>query len=128
MENILNNKSFTTTELEIINACRLYLQVSRRSDIATMNGKRVLNKMLSGEYTQEDILEFRTTYTWPHQERPNPAAYVSYGQKLLPAQSAMNLENFKEHLAHGMQQWKAHGKTGCHPHTMLYFQRYRKDG
>ena len=82
MENVLDTKRFTTTELEIINACRLYLQVSRVSDIATINGKRVLTKMLSGEYTQEDILEFRTTYTWPHQERPNSVAWKLWTEAL----------------------------------------------
>eukprot|EP00978_Attheya_sp_CCMP212_P043462 scaffold284375_cov71-Attheya_sp.AAC.7 len=113
MENILNNKSFTTTELEIINACRLYLQVSRVSDIATINGKR------------ENIPKKTSLNSEPptHGDTKNDPTqqHCSYGQKLLPAQSVTNLENFKEHLARGMQQWKTHGNTVMSPtHDALF--------
>eukprot|EP00978_Attheya_sp_CCMP212_P018953 scaffold52481_cov61-Attheya_sp.AAC.3 len=63
MDLILQCKIFNTSKLEMINACRLYLQVSQLSDIATPDGKRILHKMLHGEYMIEEIHAFRkTTY------------------------------------------------------------------
>ena len=76
MDLVLQCKIFNTSELEMINACRLYLQVSRISDISTPDGRRILHKMLHGEYTIDEIHAFRkTTYTWPRQEKPNEQAW-----------------------------------------------------
>eukprot|EP00978_Attheya_sp_CCMP212_P014792 scaffold37878_cov107-Attheya_sp.AAC.2 len=79
MDLALQCKIFTTSELEMINACRLYLQVSRISDIATPDGRRILHKMLHGEYMIEEIHDFRkTTYDWPIQAKPNAHAWTKW--------------------------------------------------
>eukprot|EP00978_Attheya_sp_CCMP212_P003735 scaffold7928_cov65-Attheya_sp.AAC.2 len=79
MDLAIQCKIFTTSELEMINACRLYLQVSRISDIATPDGRGILHKMLHGEYMIEEIHEFRkTTYDWPIQAKPNSHAWTKW--------------------------------------------------
>eukprot|EP00978_Attheya_sp_CCMP212_P028332 scaffold97599_cov32-Attheya_sp.AAC.4 len=79
MDLALQCKIFTTSELEMINACRLYLQVSSISDIAIPDSRRILHKMLHGEYTIEEIHAFRkTTYDWPIQAKPNSHAWTKW--------------------------------------------------
>eukprot|EP00978_Attheya_sp_CCMP212_P038125 scaffold185734_cov35-Attheya_sp.AAC.1 len=62
MDIILKSKAFTKREMEIINACRLYLQVTRVSDISTADGRQVMIQMLTGACTQEQVRTFRTTH------------------------------------------------------------------
>jgi hypothetical protein len=76
MENFLDSKAFTPKDLKILNACRMYLQVTRVSDIATTDGSRILARILSGDITKEQLNEFyQPNIEWPRQDRPNKAAW-----------------------------------------------------
>jgi hypothetical protein len=73
---ILNSGQFKTRELEIINACRLYLRVTRVSDITTSDGSRITARMLMGTYTPTEIDDVRPTkIEWPYQEKPDKSAW-----------------------------------------------------
>jgi hypothetical protein len=77
MEEMLQSKRFTDSELSMIYNCRLYLQVSRVSDITTTDGNRIATKMLAGD--REDNADLRTQeYTWPRQERPQERAWKTW--------------------------------------------------
>lgn len=76
MDKMTQSKRFKDSELRTINNCRMYLQVTRVSDIATPDGSRVLTKMLSGEYHIEDLTTIRRQeYQWPRQERPHEPSW-----------------------------------------------------
>eukprot|EP00978_Attheya_sp_CCMP212_P006433 scaffold14672_cov61-Attheya_sp.AAC.6 len=55
MENFLNLKTFTPREMKIINACRMYYQVARVSNITTPDGSRLRANISSGEMTREQL-------------------------------------------------------------------------
>ena len=57
----------TTTELQAINRCRLYLRVTTVSDISTGDGQR-----LSQTAYERKTYTYRDTYHWPQQGRPPP--------------------------------------------------------
>eukprot|EP00978_Attheya_sp_CCMP212_P031133 scaffold116596_cov73-Attheya_sp.AAC.1 len=94
--------------MEVINACRLYLQVSRVSDISTADGRKVMIQMLTGAYTQEQIRMFRTTHIeWPYQERPNAKAWKLWTKTLLTTTCTET-----GHLIHPMGLWNEHIDKG----------------
>eukprot|EP00972_Heterocapsa_arctica_P026784 3942282-Heterocapsa_arctica.AAC.1 len=104
MDLILKSKAFTKREMEIINACRLYLQVTRVSDISTADGRKVKIQMLTGAYTQEQLKTFRTTHIeWPYQERPNAKAWKLW--KLWTKALLTTTCTETGHLIHPMGQW-----------------------
>jgi hypothetical protein len=108
MDLILRSKAFTKREMEIINACRLYLQVTRLSDISTADGRKVHIKMLMGAYTQEQIRNLRTNpIEWPYQERPNAKSWKLWTKALLTTTCTET-----GHLIHPMGQWNEHIETG----------------
>jgi hypothetical protein len=77
MEEMLKSKRFTDHELSLIYNCRLYLQVSRVSDITTPDGSRIMTKMLTGDCA--DNIAFRKQeYTWPRQDRPQERAWKTW--------------------------------------------------
>ena len=54
-DSFLNLKTFTPQELKIINACHLYYQVARVSDITTSDGSRLLANIYKGKLTKEHL-------------------------------------------------------------------------
>jgi hypothetical protein len=83
MAKILTSGQFKPRELEIINACRLYLRVTRVSDITTPDGSRILTKILTGSLTPAEIEEVRPTkIEWPHQEKPDKTAWKIWTKAL----------------------------------------------
>eukprot|EP00978_Attheya_sp_CCMP212_P007873 scaffold18320_cov37-Attheya_sp.AAC.1 len=76
MENFLDSKAFSPKDIRIINACRMYLQVTRVSDISTTAGSRILAQILNGDITKEQLNQFyEPNIEWPRQDRPNKAAW-----------------------------------------------------
>jgi hypothetical protein len=56
----------SATELQQLNACRMWLQVARVSDISSANGKFLLNESLVGS----KLTTFQSSSHWPQQGRP----------------------------------------------------------
>ena len=58
MEHFLNLKTFTPKELKILNACRMYYQVTRVSDISTPDGSRLVAKNSNGTLSRENSISY----------------------------------------------------------------------
>ena len=66
MENIIKYAKFTVGQLQKVNSCRMYLQVSTVSDITTGNGLYIQRTAWKGEIDQ-----YRShQYAWPRQSCP----------------------------------------------------------
>ena len=61
------NEDFTSTELQHINRCRLFLQVTTLADIMDGHGSRITNTALKCNYDHDRVHH----YNWPVQPRPN---------------------------------------------------------
>jgi hypothetical protein len=79
---IMNNphrKHFSQTQLEAINACRLYLQITTLAEISNDLGTHLLQCAITGETTtagKPTIWTYSTsTIKWPYQLRPPPVAW-----------------------------------------------------
>jgi ribonuclease HI len=66
MDGIQLRSGCTATELQQINACRMFLQVSRVSDISSANGRFLRRDVLMGKATTY----FQSVTRWPRQGRP----------------------------------------------------------
>jgi hypothetical protein len=76
MQKILSAKAFTEKELDRIHACRMYLQITMISEMATADGTYLLHDFLHGKYTKEELNERRETgLQWPNQDRPDKTAW-----------------------------------------------------
>lgn len=79
---IMNNPSiqyFTPTQLEAINACRIYLQVTTIAEISNDTGTHIIPAALSGLYDESNnpIIwqSSQSLLKWPYQLRPPIAAW-----------------------------------------------------
>jgi hypothetical protein len=66
MDAVRTRGGCTAIELQRLNACRMYLQVSRVSDITSADGKFLRHNILVGH----NSLPYQTGTTWPRQGRP----------------------------------------------------------
>jgi hypothetical protein len=70
---------FTKSEMESINACRLFLQVTYLSDISNDNGTSILQEAVKGICNSKGQPKLwnisRSKLTWPRQPRPSTAAW-----------------------------------------------------
>ena len=66
MDAICERGECTATQLQRINACRMFLRVTRLSDIASADGTYIRPECLKGN----EIHAFRSTMRWPRQGRP----------------------------------------------------------
>ena len=66
MDSLREHGQFSATEMQQLNACRMYLQVSRLSDIVTGDGRHILREVLVGSDTKHHLSSNR----WPRQGRP----------------------------------------------------------
>jgi hypothetical protein len=83
MENILALKRFTTKELQLINACCMYYQVIRVSDIATSDGSRIPTNIILGKTSRQDLNKvYVTPYEWPEQPKPSVEAWKLWTKAL----------------------------------------------
>jgi hypothetical protein len=73
----LSTHGATTTELQIINRCRLCLQVARASDITNIAGTHLCDHVLPLERHRTNLMQQHpptSTEQWPRQPRPGPKA------------------------------------------------------
>jgi hypothetical protein len=83
MEHFLNLKTFTPKELKILNACRMYYQVTRVSDISTPDGSRLVAKISNGTLSREKLnLVYQSQLEWPAQDKPNKASWKLWQKAL----------------------------------------------
>ncbi len=83
MENFLNLKTFTPKEMKILNACRMYYQVTRVSDITTPDGSRLMAKISNGMLSWEQFnVVYKPQNEWPEQERPNKTSWKLWQKAL----------------------------------------------
>jgi hypothetical protein len=70
MEQFLTIKGIGAKELQRLNQCRLYLQVTLLSEISSANGKTILENYFQGNKHPNR----RSNLTWPRQDRPPPSS------------------------------------------------------
>ena len=71
MEEVSSTDEFSNNDLEHINRCRIFLQVTTISDIATGNGMLLRQGVMSGTLTTLQ----QSHYTWPRQPRPGYSSW-----------------------------------------------------
>jgi hypothetical protein len=108
---------FTKSQLEAINACRLYLQKTSLSEISNKAGTHILQNAIKGKLNQtktEPLLWqiSRSTLDWPYQLRP-PAPAWNLWKKLLLTFATNTPTNQLQHplgewlsTVHDQRQWK----------------------
>ena len=72
-----DEEGLPTALLQILNYCRIYLKVTRLSDIATNDGKHIQAVYLHG--TQINRI---TTHDWPRQQKPSNKAWKLWHKHL----------------------------------------------
>ncbi len=77
MEALLQDQSLTQMQLHSLNCCRLYLQVTRLSDIVTTDGKRIQPCFLHGSHHN-----IYTSLQWPVQRTPQTQTWKLWQQTL----------------------------------------------
>jgi hypothetical protein len=100
--------NFSKSELEIINACRIYMQVTTLAEITNTQGNEILPCVLYGKMTTDNtpVLWKTSTSTlkWPNQTYPSKKSWTLWKRFLLLHYS----NNYKIHPALGY--WT----TNCH--------------
>jgi hypothetical protein len=94
----------TATQLQKLNACRMYLQVSRVSDITSADGKFLRN----GIFTGSDSTPYRSTTDWPRQGRPPKLWWSLWKNKL---QGALSQNGVSPTLRHPLGEWFKQAQT-----------------
>ena len=92
--------SCTTTELQRLNACRMYVQVTRLSDITSADGLYLRTEMLQGSHNGQAY--FVTNDRWPRQERP-PKSWWSLWRKKLKV--VFSLDGASSRLRNPLGEW-----------------------
>ena len=69
---------FSTKEIELINSCRIYLQVLTLTDISIGNGRSVDQDMYHGRVTQHR----KSPFQWPRQPRPSRIAWEKWQEAI----------------------------------------------
>ena len=69
--------------MKILNACRMYYQVTRVSDITTPDGSRLMAKISNGTLSREQFnVVYKPQNEWPEQERPNKTSWKLWQKAL----------------------------------------------
>ena len=77
MSHLLHDQSLSYTQLHSLNCCRLYLKISRISDIASTGGKSIQQCYRDG--TAQNPY---TTLQWPIQLKPHTSAWKLWSKTL----------------------------------------------
>ena len=80
MDALRTRGSCTVTELQRLNACRMYLQVARLSEISTAEGSHLRTESIKG--VDVDSPFFMSSDRWPRQERPPKTWWSLWRRKL----------------------------------------------
>jgi hypothetical protein len=82
----VKSQQFNSTELKLINNCRLYLQVNYISEVVTSDGTAILNAAYhgsQGENLEPDLwIISKSKITWPYQPRPNDKAWAVWKRSI----------------------------------------------
>jgi hypothetical protein len=82
----IENNMFTKSDLECINACRIFLQVTYMSEICNDNGTTILQDAIKGTVDINDkplIWKISTSkLTWPRQPRPPTSSWNKWKKYL----------------------------------------------
>jgi hypothetical protein len=84
----LSSHGGTTAELQIINRCRLHLQVARASDVTNIAGTHPCDHILPLEHHQTNLMQQnhpKSTEQRPRQPRPGPKAKKQWRNPLTKA-------------------------------------------
>jgi hypothetical protein len=90
----------TATQLQRLNACRMYLQVARVSDIASADRTKLRNDSLVGRHS----LTYTSTSKWPRQGRPPKDWWSLWRTKL---RRAFLADGESPQLRHRLGPWNA---------------------
>jgi ribonuclease HI len=94
----------TATQLQRLNACRMYLQVARVSDIASADGTKLRNDSLVGKQS----VVHKSTAKWPHQGRPPKDWWRLWRTKL---HRVFSTDGESPQLRHRLGPWTAELKA-----------------
>ena len=111
----INKNISSTSDLERINACKLYLQVMFLSDITNNQGNRLINGILSSDkkYLKNSNLQ------WPNQPSPNKKSWRLWSSTI----SKIYCKNYKSAtLRHkeNLKHWTVIHFNHSQFHTFLY--------
>jgi hypothetical protein len=118
------SENFTKSQLESINACRLYLQITTIAEIANENGTNILQCSLKGILDESTNLPqlwqySRSTLDWPYQEGP-PAKAWKLWKRLL---SSITTNTPALRLTHTLGPWL----TTLHNQRQWKYLQYDND-
>ncbi len=88
----------TATELQRLNACRMYLQISRVSDITSADGKFLRQEVLVGT----NSTPYHSNTKWPRQSRPPKSWWILWKKKL---QGVFSTNGVSSVLRHALGAW-----------------------
>jgi hypothetical protein len=118
-----NIDRFTKSELESINTCRLYLQVTTLAEIAYDNGLALLHCAVKGTMTPNNtpcLWNYsRSTLDWPYQEQPPQRCWNIWKRFLL----LMTTNNMSLILEDPLGDWL----NTAHQQRDWHYQLYHSD-
>jgi len=85
-------------DLQKLNACRMYLQVSRLSDITTGDGESILQNVLKGC----DEKYYQSTHRWPRQGRPPKEWWAKWRSAL---RRAFSIDGQRPEIREKLGKW-----------------------
>jgi ribonuclease HI len=94
----------TATQLQKINACRMYLRVTRLSDIASADGRHIRMECLKGQ----QLHAFQSKMRWPRQGNP-PKNWWTLWSKTL--RHVFTADGSNSRLRHSLGAWTESMKT-----------------
>eukprot|EP00978_Attheya_sp_CCMP212_P030095 scaffold109546_cov35-Attheya_sp.AAC.1 len=137
MDAILSSPTISPSKYEVLNYCRMHLQVTTLSDIATSDGKYIRHDALLG---CTDWSKFLDVMQWPNQPRPDPDSWKLWdktirtlfcnedGQKLrqpLGKWTETETKKWKFRYSHSHQALYRYSKSKWHRHQNLKRSRRR---
>ena len=98
MDALRDRGECTVTQLQRLNACRMFLQVTRLSDIATADGKFLRKKCLKGIQSST----YCSTMRWPRQGNPPKVWWNLWSKKL---RQVFNRDGTNTQLRQPLGKW-----------------------
>jgi hypothetical protein len=103
----------STKELQVLNACRQYLQVITLSNITSADGTYIIPEAKAGL-----PIQFRTSFLqWPVQGRPNTQSWALWRRELSYLEERGKLSKpLGRHISSYHQTWESHFDPSTQPH------------
>jgi hypothetical protein len=99
------SRKFKPQQLEVLNHCRIYLQVLSLTDIVTADGKQIIIPALNGN----KLTDRKSTLNWPIQQRPTKSAWKLWA-------SALQHLHTNGTLHEPLTDWLSSPHQNCKPH------------